>query len=61
MVFLRSFLSGLVLMIGSSGTSVEVLLRPIRILDFFLVGRMAFTSIVGAVMMISGAGQSLSA
>lgn len=48
-------------MIGSSGTSVEVLLRPIRILDFFLVGRMAFTSIVGAVMMISGAGQSLSA
>lgn len=60
-VFLRSFFSFFVAFdgTGSSGwlSMVEVLARPGSLtLDFFFVGRVALTSIVGAVVIISGAG-----
>lgn len=59
-VFLRSFFSFFVAFDGSGSSGwlsmVEVLARPGSLtLDFFFVGRVALTSIVGAVVIISGA------
>jgi len=61
-VFLRSRLSACVTFnVSSLGGSIDVFVRPgRRTLDFFLNGFGTFISMVGAVVIISGAGVPLS-
>ena len=61
MVFLRSFFSFCVTFnVSSWGGSIDIFVRPgNRTLDFFFAGFGMFISMVGAVVIISGAGISL--
>jgi hypothetical protein len=61
MVFLRSFFSFCVTFnVSSLGASIDIFVRPgNRTLDFFFAGFGMFISMVGAVVIISGAGISL--